>query len=513
MHFRRALCLCGNLPLPPATRSSTQQLQRNGTCTAVIVFVYKAGHTPSVSINSTGTSAVTSTGMEEVQRQVLVVVLLCLLEVRRRRRVQEDLENLLLLFDPRDVQDYLDGIPTPTRQPVHWRCRWWERRRRFLPSRRFKTLFRCERPTFRALVISLYGTTARRRPLSGHGPYFHPCERVAMALYRLGHGAGVRATAILFDMSEGWVTKHTMSVVKLVLKKIGHVLQWPTVEEQKDIARAFKQRTGFEGACGAMDGSHIPVPGMESKYQSQYYNYKQFFSVVLLAVVDDRGLFRWICAGAPGSCGDSGIFKWSHFYKQIVDDQKLPEGDRTVIGPSMVILGDSAFQNCEWLLTPIDNPTNREQRFFNHNHSSSRFVVEHGFGRFKWKYQCCRHRMYYKLSEVPDVVEACVLLYNFILLEEGVGRDEVFTDNAPTRLGRGTSVNSGGAAVETRRERAMKQVCEDRLLDTLGARGSMRDRRRTRLEKRRLDDQRKRRRVSGPDPSNSSNGGGMAGLL
>ncbi|CAM9401766.1 unnamed protein product [Pylaiella littoralis] len=80
--------------------------------------------------------------MEEVQRKMLVVVLLCLLEVRRRRRVQEDLENLLLLFDPRDVQDYLDGIPTSTRQPVHWRCRWWERRGRFLPSRRFKTLFR-----------------------------------------------------------------------------------------------------------------------------------------------------------------------------------------------------------------------------------------------------------------------------------------------------------------------------------------------------------------------------------
>ena len=53
-------------------------------------------------------------------------------------------------------------------------------------------------------------------------------------------------------------------------------------------------------AIGAMDGSPIPVPGMDPSLQSQYYNYKQFFSVVLLAIVDNRGLFRWICAGAPG---------------------------------------------------------------------------------------------------------------------------------------------------------------------------------------------------------------------
>lgn len=262
-----------------------------------------------------------------------------------------------------------------------------------------------------------------------------------------------------------------------------------------------------------MDGSHIPILGMEAQHQSQYYNYKQFFSVVLLAVYDNKGLFRWICAGAPGSCGDSGIFKWSHFYQQIIDDQKLPENERVVIGPDKVTLGDSAFQNCEWLLTPIDNPVNREQRFYNHNHSSSRFVIAHCYGRFKWKFQCCRHRMYFQLSEVPHVIKACALLYNFILLKEGIGRDEIFQDSAPTRLGRGTPLAAGGAAVETRRVRAMKQVCSDRLVATWGEPGSMRDRRRARLEQRRLDDQRKRRRVTGPEPSNVENSGGMSGLL
>ncbi|CAN0361432.1 unnamed protein product, partial [Ectocarpus sp. 8 AP-2014] len=125
----------------------------------------------------------------EQQQRLLVVALLCVLEVTRRRRAVEDLEDLCY-FDPRDVQDLLDDIPSSTRQPTYWRERWWERRGRNLSSRRFKALFRCERPTFCDLVVVLYGTTAPRKPQSGHGPYFHPCERTAMALYRLGHGAG-----------------------------------------------------------------------------------------------------------------------------------------------------------------------------------------------------------------------------------------------------------------------------------------------------------------------------------
>lgn len=102
------------------------------------------------------------------------------------------------------------------------------------------------RPTFCDLIVSLYGTTSMRPPLSGHGPHFNPCERTAMALFRLGHGAGVRATAILFDVSEGMVVKHTMSVVHLVIKKLQHVLQWPTVQEQENISRSFQERTGFK---------------------------------------------------------------------------------------------------------------------------------------------------------------------------------------------------------------------------------------------------------------------------
>ncbi|CAN0314302.1 unnamed protein product, partial [Ectocarpus sp. 4 AP-2014] len=57
----------------------------------------------------------------------------------------------------------------------------------------------------------------------------------------------------------------------------------------------------------------------------------------------------------------------------------------------------------------------RIQRFFNYKHSQTRFIVEHAFGRLKWKFMVLKNRMYFKIDRVPQIVQACVLLYNFIL--------------------------------------------------------------------------------------------------
>ena len=45
---------------------------------------------------------------------------------------------------------------------------------------------------------------------------------------------------------------------------------------------------------GAIDGSHIPISAPCEAAQRSYYNYKGFFSVVLLAIVDNEGLFSQV---------------------------------------------------------------------------------------------------------------------------------------------------------------------------------------------------------------------------
>ena len=77
------------------------------------------------------------------------------------------------------------------------------------------------------------------------------------------------------------------------------------------------------------------------------------------------------------------------------------------------------------------------QRFFNYTHSQARFIVEHAFGRLKWKFVCSKNRVHFKIDKVTSVVQTCVALFNFILVHEGVGKNEAFVDQK-TRTMRGS---------------------------------------------------------------------------
>ncbi|CAN0016284.1 unnamed protein product [Ectocarpus fasciculatus] len=160
---------------------------------------------------------------------------------------EEEVMAYLSVFDRNDVQDYLDGVGGGSgRHEIPREDRFWMRVGRWLPSRTFICLFRCSRPTFAKLVTALYGTTDVRPADGGRGPPFCPCERTSMVLYRLGHGAGVRPTAALFGVSDGWVSSCTKEFIKRVCATLTpKFLRWPTRNEQDSISDAFERRTGF----------------------------------------------------------------------------------------------------------------------------------------------------------------------------------------------------------------------------------------------------------------------------
>ena len=54
-----------------------------------------------------------------------------------------------------------------------------------------------------------------------------------------------------------------------------------------------------------------------------YHNYKGFFSIVMLALVDGQYKFRWVDAG---SCSDAHIFNASQLKRRIEDGRTgLPD--------------------------------------------------------------------------------------------------------------------------------------------------------------------------------------------
>lgn len=200
--------------------------------------------------------------------------------------------------------------------------------------------------------------------------------------------------------------------------------------------------------------------------------------------MDNEGLFRWFCSGAPGSCGDNGVLQHTQLFHAAQEERTKPAAERRVLANGAVILGDSAFAESDWMRTPILKPTSRAKRFYNHKHSRHRFRVEHAYGRVKKKFPALAKGLDCHISNAPLLVNACVVLHNLIFELEGVSPQDEGKDNAPTKNGTGHNVVAGGGPATSARASEVEHLRRRFLRREWGAPGSRADRRRKRAEKR-----------------------------
>ena len=95
----------------------------------------------------------------------------------------------------------------------------------------------------------------------------------------------------------------------------------------------------------------------------QYHNFKNFYSVVLRALVDAKYLFIWTALGAPGNTHVSTYFLSTHLFHEINEGKVLPEKlqfiGNTKIPP--MILGDGAFPIKPWMYKPFGDSVLTEE--------------------------------------------------------------------------------------------------------------------------------------------------------
>lgn len=163
----------------------------------------------------------------------------------------------------------------------------------------------------------------------------------------------------------------------------------------------------FPYAFAAIDGCHVPIacPSDEAA-RRDYYNYKNFYSIVLMAMVDGKGRFLWAQAGMPGNVHDSTILQAANIWPLL---QSICELKTTLIGTVRVpalLLVDSAFPFRTYLMKRFTQASlSLAQRKFNKLHAQSRIVVENAFGILKMKY-----RELFRTSErAPENVKYSVL--------------------------------------------------------------------------------------------------------
>jgi len=92
----------------------------------------------------------------------------------------------------------------------------------------------------------------------------------------------------------------------------------PSKEEWDVIVDEFKKEWDFPNCLGAIDGKHVKIQAPANS-GSVFFNYKNYFSLVLLGTCDAQYRFTTIDIGAYGRQSDGGIFEASKLGKSIED--------------------------------------------------------------------------------------------------------------------------------------------------------------------------------------------------
>ena len=96
-------------------------------------------------------------------------------------------------------------------------------------------------------------------------------------------------------------------------------------EKWLSVAKEFEEKWQFPNCVGAFDGKHVLLINPFNSSLT-YFNYKSFFSIVLLALVDADYKFLYVNVGCQGRISDGGVFKNSELYHLLVNGEiNLPD--------------------------------------------------------------------------------------------------------------------------------------------------------------------------------------------
>ena len=173
----------------------------------------------------------------------------------------------------------------------------------------------------------------------------------------------------------------------------------------------------YEFPCiGAWDSFHVSVC---SKLKN-HCNFKHRYSISNMGLVGYIKRFLNLTVGAPGSTHGARFLRNTGLFKQILNEQGLP--DETVyLGDeygkiSLVTIGDSAFTRFPWLLKNLNYNTNNErERYYNIKVNSAGVVTQNCYGMLKSRWQILYKKAESKVFSLKYIIIACVMLHDFCI--------------------------------------------------------------------------------------------------
>ena len=201
-----------------------------------------------------------------------------------------------------------------------------------------------------------------------------------------------------------------------------------TAEIWREHAAMALERWQIPNCIGAADGKHVSIQHPQAS-GSLFYNYKGFYSIVMLAIVDYDYKFIFVDVGCQGRISDGGVYRNSSFYTALESGAlNLPEPkplplssdppwifDQSSVPIPHYIVADDAFPLGQHCMKPFSQVglTDR-RRIFNYRISRMRRISENVFAIWASRFRVFATTMALAPDKAVDIALASVALRNLL---------------------------------------------------------------------------------------------------
>uniref|UniRef100_A0A2A4IXD7 DDE Tnp4 domain-containing protein n=1 Tax=Heliothis virescens TaxID=7102 RepID=A0A2A4IXD7_HELVI len=227
-----------------------------------------------------------------------------------------------------------------------------------------------------------------------------PLHQLLLALRFYALGAMLKSVAEFVGVSQSSACRIVADISAVLARLYSRYinLQFRTTQDFYNIAQ-------FPGVCGAIGCTHVPIQCPSSTLSDEYRNSNGYYSFNVQAVCDADLKLLNVVPQWPGSTHESTIFDNSALRAQCDDG---------ILG-NCWLLGDNAYPNRPYLLTPVFNPTTAQEMRYNEAHIQTRRAIDRAFGVWKRRFPVISLTMRLSLDNIQAVIIATAVLYNICI--------------------------------------------------------------------------------------------------